>query len=72
MTWALLYLIPAAITASLTRCPTYCSRWRRCRSRVWRVGILRGECWVGVSYAFKGDAVLIAILPGLILAINRD
>jgi len=70
-TWALLYLIPAAITASLTRSPSYHSRWRRARSLVWRVGICRGECWVGVRYSFGADALKIAVLPGLILAIGH-
>ena len=67
MAWTLLYVIPALITASLTASPTYCSRWRSVGEHLWRIGTLRGECWIGVRYSFELDAIQVAILPGLVL-----
>lgn len=44
------------------------SRWHRVRRLSWRVGLLRGEWWIGARYDFPSDAWIIGLL-GMVLVV---
>ena len=52
------------------------TRWRACwevrwlSGRVWRMGLLRGEWWIGARHDVPADAWVIGLL-GLVLVIRR-
>ncbi len=48
------------------------TRWRQFRRWRWRIGLARGEWWIGWRYDFRCDWFTIGVLGLTLLVARRD